>query len=44
MRKIKRICLWSGSSKGNKPEFMEQTANLVKYLALNNIGIVYGWK
>ncbi len=39
---MKRICVFAGASEGNDPVFMEQTKELGKALAANNIELVYG--
>ncbi|MGD9158044.1 MAG: TIGR00730 family Rossman fold protein [Desulfobacteraceae bacterium] len=40
--KIKNICVNCGSNTGTRPEYMKAAADLGKYLAENNIGLVYG--
>ncbi len=39
---MKRICIYSGSNLGSKPEYKENTKLLGKILAENNIELVYG--
>lgn len=39
---VKRICVFCGSSTGNKPAFAEQAALLGAELAERGIGLVYG--
>ncbi|ROW02628.1 hypothetical protein VSDG_01810 [Cytospora chrysosperma] len=41
LRKTK-ICVYCGSSPGNKPEHMEAARALAKAMAAHNIGLVYG--
>ncbi|KUI71603.1 hypothetical protein VM1G_06981 [Cytospora mali] len=37
-----KICVYCGSSRGNKPEYMEAARQLAQAMAANNIGLVYG--
>ena len=37
-----RICVFLGSQKGNRPEYVEAARAMGKYLASENIGLVYG--
>lgn len=39
---MKRICIYSGSNLGSKPEYKENTKLLGKILAENNIELVFG--
>lgn len=41
-RKIRRVCVYCGSSSGNNGNFIEKGTELGTKLALENIGIVYG--
>jgi uncharacterized protein (TIGR00730 family) len=41
-RKMKRICVYSGSNLGNKPEYKESAVNLGKLLAMENLELIYG--
>lgn len=38
----KRVCIYCGSKKGDKPAYTEQARKLGKTLAFQNIGVVYG--
>lgn len=40
--RIKRICVFCGSSPGARPEYAEAAESLAKYLVAKNITIVYG--
>ena len=40
--KIKNICVNCGSNTGVRPEYLKAAVDLGKYLAQNNIGLVYG--
>ena len=40
--KIKNICVNCGSNTGTRPEYMKAAVELGRYLAENNIGLVYG--
>jgi uncharacterized protein (TIGR00730 family) len=40
--KIKNICVNCGSSTGTRPEYLKAAVDLGRYLAGNNIGLVYG--
>jgi uncharacterized protein (TIGR00730 family) len=40
--KMKRICVYCGSSTGNDPKYIEMAKQLGKELAENNIELVYG--
>jgi uncharacterized protein (TIGR00730 family) len=40
--KIKNICVNCGSNTGTMPEYLKAAIDLGRYLAKNNIGIVYG--
>ena len=40
--KIKNICVNCGSNTGTRPEYMKAAVDLGRYLAENNIGLVYG--
>lgn len=40
--KIKNICVNCGSNTGTKTEYIETAVDLGRYLAENNIGLVYG--
>lgn len=40
--KMKNICVNCGSNTGTRPEYMKAAVDLGKYLAENNIGLVYG--
>lgn len=40
--RIKSVCIYCGSSLGNRPEYAEQAANLARMLVRNGISIVYG--
>jgi uncharacterized protein (TIGR00730 family) len=42
MKKIRRICVYCGSSNGVRPEYEEQTQALGRTLAARGIGLVYG--
>ncbi|ROW09155.1 hypothetical protein VPNG_05751 [Cytospora leucostoma] len=37
-----KICVYCGSSPGNKPEYLEAARQLARVMAANNIGLVYG--
>lgn len=39
---MKRICVFCGSSPGNKPDYIKMADRLGKVLLKNNIGLVYG--
>jgi uncharacterized protein (TIGR00730 family) len=39
---FKRICVFCGSSSGSDPRYAEAAVAVAKYLAANNIAIVYG--
>ena len=40
--KIKNICVNCGSNTGTRPDYLKAAIDLGKYLAENNIGLVYG--
>ena len=40
--KIKNICVNCGSNTGVRPEYMKAAVDLGRYLAENNIGLIYG--
>ena len=40
--KIKNICVNCGSNTGTRPEYLKAAVDLGRYLAGNNIGLVYG--
>ncbi len=40
--KIKNICVNCGSNTGTEPEYLKAAVDLGRYLAENNIGLVYG--
>lgn len=42
MKKIRRICVYCGSSTGVRPEYVKQTQALGRTLAARGIGLVYG--
>ena len=42
MIKLKTICIYCGSKAGKNPEFEKSAKELGKFLAQNNIGIIYG--
>ncbi len=39
---MKNLCVFCGSASGNNPLYIEMAKDLGKFLALNNIGLVYG--
>jgi uncharacterized protein (TIGR00730 family) len=39
---IKNICVNCGSNTGTRPEYLKAANDLGRYLAINNIGLVYG--
>jgi uncharacterized protein (TIGR00730 family) len=41
-RTLKRVCVFCGSSTGNKPVYQDAATALGRYLAANGIGLVYG--
>jgi uncharacterized protein (TIGR00730 family) len=41
-RTLKRICVFCGSSTGNKPVYQDAATSLGRYLASSGIGLVYG--
>ena len=42
MKKIKTVCIYCGSKAGKNPEFEKSAKELGKFLAQNNIAIIYG--
>jgi cytokinin riboside 5'-monophosphate phosphoribohydrolase len=42
MNKIKRVCVYCGSSSGIDPAYEDDAQVLGKFLARRNIGLVYG--
>lgn len=42
MNDIRNITVFCGAGSGQKPEYKESAVNLGKFLAANNIGLVYG--